>query len=140
MFLGKLTPASIPSVGLPFLNFKWLQSQYNLEMLTDGGEVENFDGEMKVTIWKKKTHRQLEKERAQSSNSLMKIGQQDDGSSEKIFSKGRYWQYDPDLEAENAPLVKKRPQSKHMLDLAYDPRKSQDTKLEKPKYASQNPG
>ena len=64
MFVGQLKDQSC--VGAPFLNMTWLQSQYNLETTAeDGLPCENFNGQCVITIWKKKSEKELEKLRGE---------------------------------------------------------------------------
>jgi len=64
MFVGKLVDQSC--VGAPFLNMTWLQSHYNLQTSAeDGLPCENFNGQCMITIWKKKSAKELEKLRGE---------------------------------------------------------------------------
>lgn len=61
MFVGNMTKDD-RWVGKPFLNKNWLESQYNLDQVTEEAiPTENFDGYCFLTIWKKKSAAELQK-------------------------------------------------------------------------------
>ena len=72
VFSGKLTESSKQCIGIPFLNYKWLVSQYKcVEMTVPFDVTANFEGKMRTTIWHKKSLAQLEKEREKLKGKLV---------------------------------------------------------------------